>query len=111
LARKQSEPDDQAPAGDKPGGGLDVATVAPWILFWGWVALDGALAYRKNQAAVEQSAGTESPPLDYEDMQAEAPVRQWLRSSPAAIVAMIGAPIVAVAGPVLLGKLLRRRKS
>jgi hypothetical protein len=105
LARKQNKPDGQDPA-EKPGGGLDVATVAPWILFWGWVALDSALAYRKNQAAVD-----EATPEDHEDPPAEAPARPWLRSSPAALAGMICAPIMAVAGPLLLGKLRRRRKS
>jgi len=124
LARKPSAPPaaTERPAERQSETGLDVASVAPWILFWGWVALDSALAYRKSQAVLEQAALVEREPPS-EPAPEEAPhIRHWWFTSPMnldglrevkrrARTAMIGAPIIALLGPVLLKKLLRRNKS
>ena len=120
LVRKHKETVVQDSAEQKSAGGLDVATVAPWVLFWGWVALDSALAYRKSQAALTQAAEADPEP-EPQEVQPEPRLRRWLRSEPLSAeglhgvrkrsrAAMIGAPIMAVLGPLVLGKLLRRRK-
>ncbi len=99
-----------------------MASVAPWVLFWGWVALDSALAYRKSQAALDDVHQPEEPVRpDVEPPPAEHGLKRWLSASlwpnslravrQGARTAMIGAPIVAVLGPWLVGKLLRRNKS
>ncbi len=90
---------------------LDVATVVPWIAFWGWVALDSALAYRKSQTASDQpeESGPE-PGLDAAPAAEEPSVRRGSLWSAGAKAAMIGAPMVALLGPLLLDKLKRRRK-
>lgn len=119
MAGKQNERNIRDGDGQRPGGGLDVATVAPWILFWGWVALDSALAYRKSQTALEEAAEAETPSAPYAD---EPHIRRWLGSSTVGVddlntvrkrslAAMIGAPVMAVLGPVLLGAWMKRRKS
>ena len=106
-----------------------MASVAPWILFWGWVALDSALAYRKSQAALDQAAAEVEAEMPPEPEPAPEPQPRGLRWPwPSRIdlhglnldglrevkrrtrAAMIGAPIIAVLGPLLLGKLLRRNK-
>jgi hypothetical protein len=111
------------PAEAKPEPGLDVSSVAPWVLFWGWVALDSALAYRKSQAALEETAQAEpATPAPEPAPKVERRIRRWLPSSPLcpeglravqkrAKTAMIGAPIMAVLGTLVLGKFLRRNKS
>jgi hypothetical protein len=85
-----------------------VATVVPWIAFWGWVALDSALAYRKGQTAQDESYSApetpDPPPVD------EARNRPWPGWSVGARAAMISAPIIALFGPLVLDKLMRRRK-
>jgi hypothetical protein len=107
LARKSSGPDEP----DNSRGALDVATVVPWIAFWGWVALDSALAYRKSQVSPEEAAEVRVPPDIHEPSSAEDPPKRsrslW---SVGARVAMIGAPIVALFGPLVVNKLMRRRK-
>ena len=123
MARQKDTPDaSEPPAKDLTRSALDVATVAPWVLFWGWVALDSALAYRKSQAALEQAAESdaaqehhEAPPKD------EPEIRRWLLASPMnfdglravqkrARAAMISAPIIALVGPMVLRKLTRRKE-
>jgi hypothetical protein len=113
LAKKPSPPADPVSADpDKARVALDVATVVPWIAFWGWVALDSALAYRKSQTGLDQAE--ESPPepdRPAPSVGGEAPARSWSPWSAGARAAMIGAPILALLGPLVLDKLKRRRKS
>jgi hypothetical protein len=109
LARKKSSPAPSAPSEpDRSRGALDVATLAPWIAFWGWVALDSALAYRKSQAALEQADEVQA---DVHDDATDPPASKrralW---SPGARIAMIGAPVIALLGPLVLDRLTRRRK-
>ena len=110
------------PAETKSTSGLDVASVAPWVLFWGWVALDSALAYRKSQAALDAAQAEPEAAEPEPAPKAEHRIRRWLPVSSLcpeglravqkrARTAMIGAPIVAVLGTLVLGKLLRRNKS
>ena len=71
-------------------------------------ALDSALAYRKSQAALEQ---TEQVQSDVRDDVVDPPeakrARLW---SPGARIAMISAPVIALLGPLVLDRLTRRRK-
>jgi len=118
LAKEQDRPSADA----RSASALDVASVAPWVLFWGWVALDSALAYRKSQAALEEEASAPDLAESLSPPPTERRIRRWLPSSQIcpeglravqkrARTAMIGAPILAVAAPMLLGKILRRKKS
>jgi len=119
LAKNESRPGPLQADANSPSG-LDVASVAPWVLFWGWVALDSALAYRKSQAALDEAAAAE-PIIPDVEPPIEHGLRRWLPSptlwpnglsavQKGARTALIGAPIVAVLGPMLLGRLLRRNK-
>jgi len=109
VARKSTLPTGSSPPdADRARGALDVATLAPWIAFWGWVALDSALAYRKSQAALEQSVDVESD--SPEDPEIEPARHSWTLWSPGARFAMIGAPVVALLGPLLVERFTRRRK-
>ncbi len=123
MARKKDPPPPtEPPAKTKSGAALDVASAAPWILFWGWVALDSALAYRQSQAALDQAAEAEAAQEHQEAPPVDVPhIRRWLMSSPKTLdglravqkrtrAAMISAPIIALVGPMLLRKLTRRQK-
>ena len=108
MARKQSTPVDSTPSeAERSRGALDVATLAPWIAFWGWVALDSALAYRKSQAALEQA---EEDPNRPDETVAKPPAQPRSLWSPGARIAMISAPAIALLGPLVLDRLTRRRK-
>ena len=85
-----------------------MATLAPWIAFWGWVALDSALAYRKSQAALEQAEGDHAD--GPEEAVAKPPPQPRTLWSPGARIAMISAPVIALLGPMVLDRLTRRRK-
>lgn len=88
-----------------------MATVVPWIAFWGWVALDSALAYRKSQTAQEPLEDSASVPEIPDTPLSDEPHRSlWSTWSVGAKAAMIGAPIVAMLGPMLLDRLMRRRR-
>jgi hypothetical protein len=92
------------------------------VLFWGWVALDSALAYRKSQAALDEAVEAEpEAPLPDLAPKIEHRIRRWLPASSLcpdglravqkrAKTAMIGAPIAAALGAFILGKLIRRNK-
>ena len=82
--------------------------MAPWIAFWGWVALDSALVYRKSQAALEQT--DESQVEGPDEAAAEPRSHPWTLWSPGARLAMISAPVIALLGPLLLDRLTRLRK-
>jgi hypothetical protein len=104
---KTSPPDET----DKTRGALDVATVVPWIAFWGWVALDSALAYRKSQTAQDDLVPTDTEQDIQSSSALEEPgVRRWSPWSAGARAAVISAPIVALLGPLLVNKFMRRRK-
>ncbi len=85
-----------------------MATLAPWIAFWGWVALDSALAYRRSQAALEQPDEGQAESED--EAIAQPPPHPWTLWSPGARLAMISAPVIALLGPLVLDRLTRRRK-
>jgi hypothetical protein len=100
------------------------AALVPWIALWGLVALDSALTYRKSREAIDDAI--EADPIA-ELYDGPAPqsgrINRWLLWSPGdlgklrglrrrARAAMIGAPLIALAGSsVLLGIARRRRES
>jgi hypothetical protein len=103
-----------------------VAKVAlvPWIALWSMVALDSALTYRKSREAIDEAI--EADPIA-ELYDGPAPqtgrIKRWLLWSQGdltrlrglrrrARAAMIGAPLIALAGSsVLLGIAGRRKRA
>ena len=108
------------PEPERPGSGMGAAVV-PWIAFWGWVALDAALAYRKSQAAIERVVEAEPIAEIYDGPPAQdEQIRRWLLWNPGTLgglrqmrqrarLSMIGAPIIAFLGPLLISRLIPRR--
>ncbi len=121
MARKQRAPEPPPEPSDEERG-LGAAAVVPWIAFWGWVALDSALAYRRSQAALDSVIEAapvgelkENPPSN------EPQARRWLLWSPGTVdhlrdmqnrarFSMIGAPVIALLGSLLISRLGPRRK-
>jgi hypothetical protein len=111
---------------DSPGVFQSVAKAAlvPWIALWSLVALDSALTYRKSREAIDDAI--EADPIA-ELYDGPAPqsgrIKRWLMWSQAdlgklrnlrrrAKAAMIGAPLIAIAGSsVLLGIASRRKRA
>jgi hypothetical protein len=98
------------------------AAVLPWIALWGWVALDSALAYRKSREAIDHAIDADPIEELYDGPQEQTGrIKRWLLWSPGdlehlrdlrkrAHTAMIGAPLIAVAGSALLLVLGGRRR-
>jgi len=98
------------------------AAVLPWIALWGWVAVDSALTYRKSREAIDHAI--EADPIEelYDGPQEQSGrIKRWLLWSPGSLdrlrglrkrarTAMIGAPLIAVAGSAVLLALAGRRK-
>ena len=98
------------------------AAVLPWIALWGWVAVDSALTYRKSREAID--VAIEADPIEelYDGPQEQSGrIKRWLLWSPGSLdrlrtlrkrtrAAMIGAPLIALAGSTLLLALAGRRK-
>ncbi|MDB5460763.1 MAG: hypothetical protein JWO72_2504 [Caulobacteraceae bacterium] len=112
---------------DSPGVVQSVAKAAlvPWIALWSLVALDSALTYRKSREAIDDAI--EADPIA-ELYDGPAPqtgrIKRWLMWSRAADLgklrglrrrakaAMIGAPLIGIAGSsVLLGIASRRKRA
>ena len=103
------------------GGWLRSAGVV-WMAFWGAVALDSALTYRRSLEAVERAVDAD-PVLEIYDGPPDQPaqVKRWLlwRSPTLARLRELSrrarqmsrlAPVIAVAGPALLLAFGRRRR-
>jgi hypothetical protein len=100
------------------------AALVPWIALWSLVALDSALTYRKSREAIDEAI--EADPIT-ELYDGPAPqtgrIKRWLMWSQGdltklrglrrrAKAAMIGAPLIALAGSsVLLGIATRRKRA
>lgn len=98
------------------------AAVLPWIALWGWVAVDSALTYRKSREAID--VAIEADPIEelYDGPQEQSGrIKRWLLWSPGSLdrlralrkrtrAAMIGAPLIALAGSTVLLALAGRRK-
>jgi len=106
--------------------GLAKVAVVPWMAFWGVVAVDSAIAYRRSNQAIERAISAD-PIEELYDGPPEQPgqIRRWLMWSPGTLGSlrglrrrarawMIGAPVAALAGPPLLlalaSRLTRRRR-
>jgi hypothetical protein len=100
------------------------AALVPWIALWSLVAIDSALTYRKSREAIDEAI--EADPIA-ELYDGPAPqsgrIKRWLLWSEGdlaklrglrrrAKAAMIGAPLIALAGSsVLLGIAARRKRA
>jgi hypothetical protein len=96
--------------------------IVPWVALWGWVALDSALTYRKSLEAIHHAI--EADPIEelYDGPQEQSGrIKRWLLWSPGSLdrlrglrkrarTAMIGAPLIAVAGSAVLLALAGRRR-
>lgn len=96
--------------------------VVPWIALWGWVAVDSALTYRKSRQAIDVAIEADPIVELYDGPQEQSgSVKRWLLWSPASLerlrslrrrtrAAMIGAPLIALAGSTVLLALAGKRK-
>ena len=98
------------------------AAVLPWIALWGWVAVDSALTYRKSREAIDTAIEADPIAELYDGPQEQSGrIKRWLMWSPGSLdrlrdlrkrarTAMIGAPLIALAGSAVLLALGGRRK-
>jgi len=98
------------------------AAVVPWIALWGWVAIDSALTYRKSLEAIDHAIEADPIAELYDGPQEQTGrIKRWLLWSPGSLdrlrdlrkrarTAMIGAPLIAVAGSAVLLALCARRR-
>ena len=96
--------------------------VVPWLALWGWVALDSALTYRKSREAIDEAIEADPIAELYDGPQPQTGrIKRWLMWTPGSLdrlrslrrrarAAMIGAPLIAVAGSTVLLGLAGRRK-
>jgi hypothetical protein len=93
---------------------LAKAAVVPWIAVWGWVAVDSILTYRKSREAIDEAIEADPIVELYEGPQPQTGrIKRWLLWTPGSLdklrvlrkrarAAMIGAPLIALAGSTLL---------
>jgi hypothetical protein len=98
------------------------AAVVPWIALWGWVAVDSALTYRKSREAIDTAIEADPIAELYDGPQEQSGrIKRWLLWSPGSLdrlrglrkrarAAMIGAPLIAVAGSTVLLALAGRKR-
>ena len=112
----------ELPVGSGPLQKVAKVAVLPWIALWGWVAVDSALTYRKSREAIDHAI--EADPIEelYDGPQEQTGrIKRWLLWSPGSLehlrdlrkrarTAMIGAPLIAVAGSALLLAVGARRR-
>ncbi len=90
-----------------------VQASALWAVFWGWVALDSAVTYRRSLDAIERAVDADPVAEIYEGPpDQDAQVKRWLlwraptlsrlrRLCRSARWWRASAPVIAVAGPAL----------
>jgi hypothetical protein len=98
------------------------AAVLPWIALWSWVAVDSALTYRKSREAIDHAIEADPIAELYDGPQEQSGrIKRWLLWSPGSLdrlrdlrkrarTAMIGAPLIALAGSAVLLTLGGRRR-
>lgn len=99
---------------------LAKTAVIPWIAFWGCVALDSAIAYRRSGEAIDRAISAD-PIAELYDGPPEqhGQIKRWLMWGPGTLgrlrgmrqrarTWMIGAPVAALAGPPILLALAAR---
>src|SRR5882757_2475130 len=96
--------------------------VVPWVALWGWVAFDSALTYRKSREAIEEAIEADPIAELYDGPQEQTgSIKRWLLWSPGSLdrlrslrkrtrAAMIGAPLIALAGSTVLLALAGKRR-
>ncbi len=101
---------------------LAKAAVVPWIAVWGWIALDSALTYKKSRAAIDEAIEADPIVELYDGPQPQTGrIKRWLLWTPGSLdklrglrkrarAAMIGAPIIALAGSTVLLSLAASRR-
>ena len=95
----------------------------PWVAFWGIVALDSAIAFRRSNEAIDRAISAD-PIEELYDGPPEQPgqIKRWLMWSPGTLGSlrglrrrarawMIGAPLAALAGPPVFLALAARLSS
>lgn len=112
----------EIPAPRGPLQSVAKAALLPWIALWGWVAVDSALAYRKSREAIDHAIEADPIAELYDGPQEQTGrIKRWLLWSPGSLdklrglrkrarTAMIGAPVIALAGVALLLALAGRKK-
>ncbi|MEI9890950.1 MAG: hypothetical protein WDN45_10555 [Caulobacteraceae bacterium] len=113
----------EVPAPRGPLQSVAKAAVLPWIALWGWVAVDSALTYRKSREAIDEAIEADPIAELYDGPQEQSGrIKRWLLWSPGSLdrlrglrkrarTAMIGAPVIALAGTALLLALAGRKKA
>ncbi len=101
---------------------LAKAAVVPWIALWSWVALDSALTYRKSREAIDDAIEADPIAELYDGPQEQSGrIKRWLMWSPGSLdrlrglrkrarAAMVGAPLIAVAGSAVLLAVSKKRR-
>ena len=112
----------ELPASPGPLGRAAKAAVVPWIALWSWVAIDSALTYCKSREAIDHAIEADPIAELYDGPQEQTGrIKRWLLWSPASLdrlrhlrkrarTAMIGAPLIALAGSAVLLALCARRR-
>ena len=112
----------EVPAPRGPLRSVAKAAVLPWIALWGWVAVDSALTYRKSREAIDHAIDADPIAELYDGPEEQSGrIKRWLLWSPGSLdrlrglrkrarTAMIGAPLIAVAGSAVLLALAGRRR-
>ncbi len=98
--------------------------VVPWLALWGWIAVDSALTYTKSAKAIDEAIEADPIVELYDGPQPQSGrIQRWLLWNPGSLdklrslrkrarTAMIGAPLIALAGStVLLGLAVRRKRA
>jgi len=124
--RKQALSKEALPSAEVQASGpvqqLAKAALVPWLALWGWVALDSVLTYRKSREAIDEAIEADPIAELYDGPQPQTGrINRWLLWSPGSLdrlrglrrrarAAMIGAPLIALAGSTVLLGLAGRRK-
>ena len=124
--RKQALSKEASPSAEVQASGpvqqLAKAALVPWLALWGWVAVDSVLTYRKSREAIDEAIEADPIAELYDGPQQQTGrINRWLLWSPGSLdklrglrrrarAAMIGAPLIALAGSTLLLGLAARRK-
>lgn len=122
LSKELASSPESAPC-PSPIQGLAKAAVVPWIALWGWIAVDSALTYRKSHAAIDQAIEADPIAELYDGPQEQSgSIKRWLLWGPGSLerlrglrkrarAAMIGAPLIALAGSTVLLTLARKKRA
>ena len=124
--RKQALSKEASPSAEVQASGpvqqLAKAALVPWLALWGWVAVDSVLTYRKSREAIDEAIEADPIAELYDGPQLQTGrINRWLLWSPGSLdrlrglrrrarAAMIGAPLIALAGSTVLLGLAGRRK-